>query len=301
MILVVGSTGLVGGMIARALLAGEREVRILVRPGSDDQPLVAAGARPVLGDLKDPASLVPALDGVDSVITTASAGSRGGIDTPRAVDLEGNQHLIDAARAAGIHHFIFISALAADEKSPAEVTRFKAHTEAYLRASGMPYTILAANGIIDVMLPLIVGGPIRAGKPVTLVGEGRRRHSFVSARDIAAFAVATINHPAAINQRLIVAGPEAFSWRDAIAAYEHELGQPVPVQQIEPGELVPNLPPLPGFAEFVSGLLAALETYDSPIDMTETARIFDVQLTGFTDFVHHDAARIKSAHASATV
>jgi len=73
MILVVGSTGLVGGMIIRRLLEQRTDVRILVRPGSDYQPLVEAGAQPVEGDLKNPASLAAACAGVETVITTASS------------------------------------------------------------------------------------------------------------------------------------------------------------------------------------------------------------------------------------
>ena len=51
---------------------------------------------------------------------------------------------------------------------------------------------------MDVLLPLMVGYPVRHGRPVTLAGEGCRRHSFVAARDLAAFAVAAVNHPAAL-------------------------------------------------------------------------------------------------------
>jgi NADH dehydrogenase len=288
----VGATGLVGGMIARSLLERGQDVRILVRPSSNYQPLVDAGARPVEGDLKDPASLVPACSGVETLITTATAGSRGGADTPQTVDLEGNRHLIDAARQAGVRQFIFVSTIGADEASPVLLLQAKAQTEAYLRASGLPYSILAATTLMDLLLSLVVGGPARAGQTVTLVGEGRRRHSFVAARDVAAFAVAAVSHPAALNRRLIVGGPEAVSLRDVVATYERVLGHPVPVQTIAPGELLPNLPPVPGLAEVISGVLAALETFDSPIDMVETARTFGVRLTPLEEFVRHEVANM---------
>jgi NADH dehydrogenase len=277
-------------MIARDLLGQGRDVRILVRPGSPYQSLVEAGAMPFAGDLKDPASLVAACAGVETVVTTASAGQRGGADTPQTVDLEGNRHLINAARGAGVRQFIFVSAFSADEESPIPLPRAKAQTEAYLRDSGLPHTILAPNGIMDVMLPLIVGGPVRAGRPVTLVGEGRRRHSLVAARDVAAFAVASVGHPAALGRRVVVGGPEAVSWRDVVAAYERALGQPIPVRTIAPGELLPDLPPVPGLAELVSGLLAAMETFDSPIDMTEAARTFGVRLTPLDEIARRDLA-----------
>ena len=73
MILVVGSTGRVGGMITRTLLRQNRQVRILVRPGSDHHAFVAAGAEASFGDVKVPVSLSVACRGVDTVITTASA------------------------------------------------------------------------------------------------------------------------------------------------------------------------------------------------------------------------------------
>ncbi len=290
MILVVGATGMVGGMIARGLLEQGRDVRILVRPGSNYRPLIEAGAQPAEGDLKDAASLAPALAGIDTVIATATAGSRGGADTPQAVDLEGNRHLIDAARQAGVRQFIFVSTIAAGEESPVPLLRAKAQTEAYLCASGLPHTILAAATFMDILLPLVVGGPARAGQPVTLVGEGRRRHGFVAARDVAAFAVAAIGHPAALDRRVIVGGPEAVSLRDVVSTYERALGHPIPVRTIAPGELLPNLPPVPGLAESISGLVAALETFDSPIDMVETARAFGVRLTPLEEFVQREAA-----------
>lgn len=292
MILLVGATGLVGGMIARGLLAEGRDVRVLVRPGSPYQPLVEAGAAPVVGDLKDPASLVPACAGVETVITTATAGSRGGADTAQTVDLEGNRHLIDAARAAGVRQLVFISATAADEGSPAPLLRAKAVVEAYLRDSGLPYTILASDTIMDLLLPLVVGGPARAGRPVTLVGEGQRRHSFVAARDLAAFAVAAVGHPAALNRRVAVGGPAAVSLRDVVAAYERALGHPIPVRTIAPGELLPDLPPVPGLAEVVSGMAAVLETFDSPLDVAETARAFGVRLTPLDEVVRADISSV---------
>lgn len=288
--LVVGATGRLGGRIARRLLARGREVRVLLRPGSDPRPLLEAGARPVEGDLRDPASLAAACAGVEAVVTTATAGERGGADTPRTVDLEGNRDLVDAARAAGVRQLVFVSALFAAEDSPAELLRAKAGAEAYLRASGLPHTILAPNGLMDVMVPLVVGGPVRAGRPVTLVGEGRRRHSLVAADDVAELAAAVLGHPAALGRRIAVGGPEAVSWRDVVAAYERALGRPLPVRSVAPGELLPDLPPAPGLAELVSGLLAGMETFDSPVDMAGTARTFGVRQTTLEEFVLRDVA-----------
>jgi uncharacterized protein YbjT (DUF2867 family) len=139
--LVVGSTGLLGGMISRSLIEKGAAVRVLVRSGSTE----IAGAEPVRGDLKDRASLDAACSGVTTVITTANSAQRGGEDNVASVDLEGNLALIEAAKSAGVRHFIFVSAAAVDEASPVPLFAAKARVEKSLRESGMSWTIIAPH------------------------------------------------------------------------------------------------------------------------------------------------------------
>lgn len=284
MYLIVGATGELGGAITHMLLTQRRPVRILARPQSHYQPLADAGAQVAFGDLKARASLDPACQGVDVVITTANSAQRGGPDTPQTVDLTGNRNLIDAARAAGAKQFIFVSLSAADPNSPIPFVAAKGQTEAYLQASGMPYTILAPDSFMEFWIGFYIGMPILQGRPVTIVGEGKRRHSFISAADVAAFALAASGNPKAINQRLVLGGPEPCSFRDAVAVYERVLGRPVPVQSVRPGE------PMPGLPEAVWGLAAGFEMFDSPIDMAETASTFGVRLTSLEEFVRRSVA-----------
>src|SRR5438132_2414832 len=255
MILVVGATGNLGCAVTLMLLAQGQPVRILVRSQSDYQPLADAGAQVVLGDLKQPGSLDAACQGADTVITTANSAARGGVDTVQTVDLEGNRHLIDAARAAGVKQFIFVSVLTADANSPIPFIQAKGKTEDSLRASGMPYTILAPNGYMEVMLAGVVGMPVLMGQPVTIVGGGRRKHSFISASDVAAFILAAIDNPAALNQKLLLGGPQPLSFRDAVEIYERVLARPIPVSSVAAGSPVPGLP------ENVAQMLAGMDTY----------------------------------------
>ena len=279
MILVVGATGAVGGTVARRLLDQGKPVRILVRSGSDYGELTDRGAEPVEGDLKERASLDRACAGVKTVVTTANSAARGGEDTPRTVDLEGNQHLIGAARSAGVEHFVFVSALGAGEEHQSEFLRAKGATERALRESGLSFTILAPNLFTEVWAPMVVGSRAQAGEPVTLVGEGRRRHSFVSLADVAAFAVAAVDNPQARNQYVAIGGPEALSWRDVVGVYERVLGREIPIQSVAQGEPVPGLP------AFAAPLLAMQETYDSPVPMEETARAYGVRLAPVEEVV----------------
>ena len=289
MILVVGATGNLGSTVTRMLLAQGQPIRILVRSQSNYQPLADAGAQVVLGDLKQRSSLDAACEGVDTVITTANSAARGGEDTVQTVDLQGNRNLIDAAKAAGAKQFIFVSVLTADPNSPIPFLQAKGKTEDALRASGIPYTILAPNGFMEVMVAGVVGMPAMMGQPVTIVGGGRRKHSFISASDVAAFMLAAIGNPAAINQKLFLGGPQPLSFRDAVAIYERVLGHQIQVRSVTPGEPVPGLP------QMVAQLLASLDTYDSPIDMTETARTFGIQLTPLEEVARRAATSAASA------
>jgi uncharacterized protein YbjT (DUF2867 family) len=285
MILVVGATGVVGGMITRRLLEQGRQARVVVRRDSPSsqlvqqglatsaEELIESGAQPVHGDLRDRASLEAAVEGVETVITTANSAMRGGADNPQSVDLGGNRNLIEAARESGVEHFVFVSVLGAEPDHPSPYMQAKAKTEATLRASGMGYTILAPTAFMEVWPALVVGMPAVQGQPVTLVGEGRRRHSFISNRDVAAFAVATVDNPEARNKYLAIGGPEPLTWRDVVATYERVLERPISVEFVAAGEPVPGLPdPMPT-------LLAGMETYDSAIEMDEISRTFDVPLT----------------------
>jgi uncharacterized protein YbjT (DUF2867 family) len=289
MILVVGATGNLGGAVTRMLLAQGQPIRILARPQSNYQPLAEAGAQVVLGDLKQRGSLDAACQGADTVITTANSAARGGDDNVQTVDLQGNRHLIDAALAAGVNQFIFVSVLSADTNSPVPFIQAKGKTEASLRESGIPYTILAPNGYMEVMVAGVVGMPAMMGQPVTIVGGGRRKHSFISASDVAAFILAAIGNPAAINQKLLLGGPQPLSFRDAVAIYERVLGHQIQIRSVAPGE------PVPGFPQMVAQLLAGLDTYDSLIDMTETARTFGIQLTPLEEIARRAATSAASA------
>ena len=289
MIQVAGATGQLGGIITRRLLAQGQPVRILVRPQSSFQPLVEAGGQPVFGDLKDRASLDPACEGIETLITTANSARRGGEDNVQTVDLAGNRNLIDAAKAAGVKQFIFTSALGADINSPVPFIQAKAKTEAYLRDSGMMCTILAPNAFMDMWVGMVIGVPLQASQPVTLVGEGRRKHSFIAVRDVAAFATAAVGHPKAMNQYLAIGGPEALSWRDVVATFERVLDREIPVQYVSPGEPVPALP-----EGMMQQAMAGMEMYDSPLDMTEAARTFGVELTTLEELVRSQFAGERS-------
>ena len=290
MILIVGATGLLGGMITRQLLAQGKPVRILIRQNSPSvalapqgmataaQALLDAGAQPVAGDLKDRASLAAACVGIDTVITTANAAMRAGEVTFDSVDLQGTKNLIDAAKAAGVRHFIYTSTFGSAPNHPNPVFDAKGQCEAYLKASGLTYTILKPGPFMEMWLGVIVGSPLRAGQPVTLGGAGARKQAFTAMSDVVAYAVTALDSPAAANQEILIAGTPPYSWTEAVAAVERATGQPIPIRYVQPGEAIPLVPPPLG------GMVSAMEMADSIIDMGETAAVYGIEPTSVDTF-----------------
>jgi NADH dehydrogenase len=243
--------------------------------------LIAAGAQPVYGDLKEPGSLEAAVAGVATVITTANSAARSGEDNPQTVDLGGTRALIEAASAAGVKQFIYTSASTADADSPVPFLAAKGQSERSCMDSGMTYTIVAPHIFMEIWLGMVVIGPALSGQPVTLVGSGDRRHSFIATEDVADFIVAAVDNPRAANQRLVLGGPEAFSYRDAAAVVGKVSGRPVPVNNVAPGQ------PLPGLPDFLAANLAAQDTYDMPIEMEQLSVDYGISLTSFESVVRN--------------
>lgn len=286
MILVVGATGLLGGMITRRLLQQGKEVRFLLRENSPSaelarqglatsaQSLITAGAWPVFGDLLDAPSLARAVAGVDAVITTATAIRRGSDAALERVDLQGMTDLIAAARAAGVGHFTFTSAAIADRHSPDRFSQIKVICEDYLRGSGLPYTILRPGMFIELWINAVIGAPLRAGRPITLVCPGRRLQSWVAMADVAAYATVSLDHPAARNSTLPVYSPRARSWTEAAQAVARAVSRPLPINYVAPGE------PLPLVDPGITQAIAALETApDAVVDMAETSARVGIETT----------------------
>lgn len=274
---VAGATGSLGGRVVRELLALGRPVRALVRNPADADELEQLGVDVVVGDLTRPDTLAGACGGVDAVVSTASASGRMD-DAPENVDMRGTQNLIDAARAGGAERFVLVSTLAAAPESPIPLFRAKGLAEAHLIASGLEYTILHADAFMDVWLGMLIGAPLAAGLPVTLVGESRRRHSFVAERDVAGFVVAATRHPDAANATVPIGGPEPITLRDAVQAFEEALRRPIEIRTVAPGE------PIPGLPEPVWPLAAWLESFDSPVPMEQTYARFGVTPTNVREF-----------------
>jgi uncharacterized protein YbjT (DUF2867 family) len=213
MILVAGATGNLGGEICRRLRERGKLVRAIVRPTSDKARvamLQEAGMETVNADLKDAASLEAACQGVNTVITTATTvlSTQPG-DSIESVDLEGQNHLVDAARQSGVSRFIYTS-VPANFDATFPLLRAKRSVEQHIKDSGLNYTILQPSYFMESWLGPFLGFDI-ANARVQIYGSGENKTSFISLRDVATYAVEAVDSPKAHNSTLPLGGPEQLS------------------------------------------------------------------------------------------
>jgi len=210
-VLVTGATGQTGRLLVASLVENGLSVRALAR-SPDKAASLGTGVEIFTGDVTDPASLAEAFAGAAVVISTIGARFPIGNNGFAAVDWEGNRALIDAAKAAGVRQFILLSAGSAGRDGfpyswSISPYPWKAKAEAYLRDSGLPYTIIAAGGLRDEP-----GGQ----KGIRLAARADYESGQVSRSDIARVLVACIDNEAARRKTITVVNDDSLSvdaWR----------------------------------------------------------------------------------------
>ena len=137
--------------------------------------------------------------------------------------------LVDVARDTGVQQFVYTS-------FPPMATSFplqdaKRAVEARLRDSGLTYTILRPTYFTEIWLSPAVGFD-HANRKATIYGTGENAISWISFLDVAQFAVASLDNPAARNTTLELGGPEGLSPRNVVKIFEKVGGKAFEVTQV---------------------------------------------------------------------
>ena len=281
MILVVGATSRVGTSLVPMLLSKGYAVRALTRTPEKDEALKKLGAVVMQGDMRDPASLARACQGVEQVLAAAHGFTPGqpGNDI-HSVDDAGNRSLIDAAKTAGVKHFVFISILGASPTSMMELMRIKYASEQYLQSSGLSYTIVCAAAFME-FWAATVGEPILKTGKTTIFGGGNNPINFVSAEDVAKFCVIALEDAKARNQVIDVGGPENLTFNQVAELFERVGGRPakkshvpLPIMRVMRVLMGPINPMLS--LQVTGGIL--MDTEDQVYDMSATLQQYPVKL-----------------------
>ncbi|MBN3886408.1 MAG: NAD(P)H-binding protein [Nostoc sp.] len=149
---VAGATGETGRRIVQELIARNIPVIALVRDIEKARGILSPEAELVVGDVLQPESLAGALG--DSTVVLVATGAKPSFDPtgPYKVDFEGTKNLVDAAKAKGIEHFVFVSSLCTSQLfHPLNlfwlILLWKKQAEEYIQKSGLTYTIVRPGGL----------------------------------------------------------------------------------------------------------------------------------------------------------
>lgn len=193
---VTGSTGGVGGMVARQLAGAGFAQRLLVRDAARAPGLERASS--AVCSYGDAEAARRALDGVEVLFMVSAAETEDRVREHYA--------FVDAAADSGVQHVVYTSFYGAAPDATFTLARDHYATEERIKASGMEYTFLRDNLYVD-FLPRLAGedGVIRGP-----AGEGV--FAGVAREDVARSAVAVLRDPAIHKGKTYnLTGPEDLS------------------------------------------------------------------------------------------
>jgi dihydroflavonol-4-reductase len=229
-VLITGAAGFTGLSLARALAAAGHRVRGLVRSSARAEALEKDGISLVAGDIRDPAVVREATEGVDTVYHLAAVFRRAGVPDSeyREVHVDATRQLVEACAAAGVRRVVHCSTVgvhgSVDGDAPAtesapfkpgdiyQLTKLEGERVALETADEMnvPLTVVRPGPIYgpgDRRLLKLIGGVARGR--FALLGNGSPRFQMVHIDDlIEGFRLAATT-PKAAGRTYIVTGNEA--------------------------------------------------------------------------------------------
>jgi NAD(P)H dehydrogenase (quinone) len=133
-----------------------------------------------------------------------------------------------------------------------EVTESDLATEAYLKASGLTYTILR-NGYYFEGLGYLIGNEVPETEIRVPAGEGKI--AFVKRTDLAAATAALLTSDGHANQEYTLSGSAAYSFHDVARELAALAGHPISYQSSEPAPYIAQKVAA-GFPDFVATFFA---------------------------------------------
>jgi uncharacterized protein YbjT (DUF2867 family) len=230
-ILVTGATGQQGGAVVRHLLQRGWSVRALCRDPEKPaaRALADVGVRVLRGNLDDRASLDEAVKGVYGVFGLQNFwdGFPG-----QVLGLEGEvrqgKHLLDAAKAAGVQHFVQASAPGAAGPTGIPHIESKRQIEKYARSLRIPVTVIRPVFYMDNFNVAAWGfqGPVLEGRlDLPLVAD--KKLSMVAVDDIGHFAALAFDRPGDFLGAAFEVASEELTMLEIADTFSRVMGRPV--------------------------------------------------------------------------
>ena len=210
---ITGSTGFIGGRVARALAARGVSLRLIVRDAGRAPSLDSATVAEA--EYGDSAAARAALEGVTTLFMVSG--------TESADRLRAHRRFVDAAAAAGVRRICYLSFFGAAPDATFTLARDHWHTEQHIRASGMAHTFLRDNLYADFL-------PGMAGEDGVIRGPaGHGAFAPVARRDVADVAVRVLTDTptAHENSTYDLTGPDLVTMSEVAAIIATATGRTV--------------------------------------------------------------------------
>lgn len=226
---ITGGTGFVGRTLARELIAGGHSVVLIARGVDHSDPSIRelAGVEFCPMSLDEPARIVQAFAGCQTVVHCAGINRQHGRVTFQKVHVDGTQNVVNAARAAGVSKVVLLSFLRARPACGSGYHESKWAAEEIVRRSGMAYTIFKAGVIYgrgDHMLDHL--SQVFHTFPVFgFVGFQDRPVRPVAIEDMVRLLVAAATGDELANKTVAVVGPEELTLREAVRRVAKVVGR----------------------------------------------------------------------------
>ncbi len=291
MFLVAGGTGFVGSAIVAELLNHGESVAVLGRSQEKIKKRWGDRVEAREADVSRPESLANAFDGIDTAINAVQFPTSP-IEVPRKhwtfdeVDHHGTVNQVDAAKAAGVKRFLYISGTGAAPGAEKHWFRYKWMAEYHLQNSGLEWTVIRPTWVYgkgDHALNRLIG--FSNFLPfVPLFGDGKQDMQPLFVEDLGRIVVDAATNPEAAGEVFEVGGPQVMSMNEVIKTALDVMGrkrfilhQPVIVGKIAGtvASILPNPPLSADAVDFINSPAVA--------DNLNTARLLKPKLTLLRD------------------
>ena len=252
MYVVAGVSGQTGSVVAEALLAAGKAVRVLVRSEDKGRAFKARGAEVAVVSIEDSDALAAALHGAEGAYL---------LIPPPGPEVKGivarGRRIIDSIAAAlgksPVPHVVILSSIGAqhaDGTGPIVTVNYAERT--LTKLSGIRFTFVRAAYFLENLGGLL--GAVQHAGILPSLANPSTAFPMVATRDIGEVAAQALQSPPAQTQLIELAGPQDYTFTEAAAAFAQALGKPVSVVAVPPEGIVPALTQA-GLGEEMAGLM----------------------------------------------
>jgi uncharacterized protein YbjT (DUF2867 family) len=215
-IVITGATGFIGRhLVARLVAQGERP-RCIVRQGAKLDRFPADKVEIVRGDIIDRSTLPSAMRGADSLVHAAAVVAnlkQSKTVNYRQINAVGTANVVDAAREAGVRHFIHMGGMKTVPGKANSYMRTRFDGEQSVKSGDMPYTILQPSILFGDGAAFFsaLAGLAKVAPVVPVPGDGRLRFQPIWVEDVVT-CITKLLAEEGRNETIPIGGPAYYTY-----------------------------------------------------------------------------------------